>query len=96
MGAAHPLSLHCFVTYQMTEGVEIRPALIVEAIMNAPFINDWREKRAARKIFSLIDKRKYQVNVVLAIVLEVSSYKILAFIGRLGSVAKVDIDFHTT
>lgn len=65
MGAAHPLSLHCFVTYQMTEGVEIRPALIVEAIMNAPFINDWREKRAARKIFSLIDKRKYQVDLVV-------------------------------
>jgi len=78
MGASHPLSLHCFVTYQMTEGEEIRPALIVEAIMNAPFINDWREKRAARKILSLIDKRKYQVNIILTIILEVSSYNILA------------------
>ena len=42
---------------------EILPGSIAETIMKAPFIDDWREKRAGRVIFSLIDKKKYRVNI---------------------------------
>ena len=57
-----PHSLHYFLSHQLKESEEVLPSTIVDAVMEAPLTDDWREKRAARKVFSLIEKGKYRVS----------------------------------